>query len=214
MAYRKRRWMLGGNLDSEQQGLEAAIDASTQFSHTRVNIGEDDQLRFYKNVYLAASTTQRAQPFVYSETMQAPMLLYPRDWDVAVETFSFDTSYYSGADVKSWRRIVITAPTLPVYGDIDGNTSVQVLSDFMLDFDALSGDNITKVTYTPFVRRFYQLTGTTAVNRLDLQVFYTKNDNILRPFILKYDDADPLNIVRGSGFIKLGFRKRVLANPF
>jgi len=199
------------SLQFAQNALANAVDASAASAKTRSAIAEDDQLRFYRNIHIRALTSSPSTEARFDETLTAPFLNFPKGWDVCVESLSLDTSYYSGSQVKLWRRIVITSGSLPIIGDIDGNVKQQVITDFMLDNDGVSAADITRITYTPFIRRFYQLSGSTPLSRMELQIFYAEEDNVLQPFELSYNSSTGF---RGAAFVKLGFRKRVAGLPF
>jgi hypothetical protein len=156
------------------------------------------------NAWLQARASNGLTIANIDQKLVTPIVYKPEDYLVQVESFSLGALGVTGAVVKKMKRIVITTG-MPVNGDIEVTAQIPILTDMMIDADNLAATDITRITFTPYLPRYYELTGQVPLDRIQLSIWYALDDNVLVPWPLLTNTSSG---VRESVNIKLAFQRK------
>lgn len=162
------------------------------------------------NLWQQAGPNQGLTVVNIDQKLVTPVVDDPSQYLVQVESFSLGTLGVTGAVVKKIKRIVITT-AMPIYGDIELNAQLPILTDMMIDADGQAASDITRITYTPYIPRYYEMTGQAPLDRIQLSVWYALDDNQLKPWVLL---TSTTSNVRESVTVKLAFQRKDVMGAF
>ena len=105
--------------------------------------------------------------------------------------------------INQLTKIVVASTSLPIIGDVVENTTVNYISDFMVDTDSFLPGSV--IILAPSLLRLYGLYSNTPIRQVQCSLYYTTNNTEFKPVLIAPGE---------SWSAKLEFRNKSATSSF